>query len=138
MSGVKKLVEKMKKKISSSDSSKGEITKRSQLQEVPPVPAGLAVEAPTKPTPSPTKREIPIPENMLPDEQPQPKKEEKPKAIPEESLPNLQCPHCNKELNEDFEFCPYCGKSVKLACSNCKRELAEDFEFCPYCGDEIK
>ena len=134
MSGVKKLVEKLKKKISSSDSSKGEITRRSQLQEVPPVPEGLAVEAPTKSAPSPTKREIPIPENLLPEEQPKPKKEEKPEEIP--SI--LQCPHCNKKLNEDFEFCPYCGKSVKLACSNCKRELSEDFEFCPYCGDEIK
>ncbi|MCG3227679.1 MAG: zinc ribbon domain-containing protein [Candidatus Heimdallarchaeota archaeon] len=134
MSGVKKLVEKVKKKISSSGSSKDEITRRSQLQDVPPVPQGLAVEAPTNSAPSPTKQEIPIPENMLPEEQPKPKKEKK----PEEILPILQCPHCDKELNEDFEFCPYCGKSIKLACSNCKRELAEDFEFCPYCGDEIE
>jgi len=131
---MKKFVEKVKKKFLSSDSSKGEITKRSQLQEVPPVPPGLAVEAPTKSAPSPTKREIPIPESMLPEEQPKPKKEKKPEKIP--SI--LQCPHCNKELKEEFEFCPYCGKSIKLACSNCKKELAEEFEFCPYCGDEIK
>ena len=124
----------MKKKFSSSDSSKEEITRRSQLQEVPPVPPGLAVQAPNVSAPSPTKREIPIPENMLPEEQPKQKEIE----IPEEIPSILQCPHCNKELKEDFEFCPYCGKSIKLACIKCKRELAEEFEFCPYCGEEIK
>ncbi|NPD88323.1 MAG: zinc ribbon domain-containing protein [Asgard group archaeon] len=134
MSNVKKLVEKVKKKFLPSDSSKEEITKRSQLQEVPPVPPGLTVQAPTKFAPSPSKREIPIPKNMLPDEQP---KQIIPKE-PEEISLELNCPHCNKELKEDFEFCPYCGKSIKLACANCKRELAEEFEFCPYCGDEVK
>ena len=135
---MKKLVEKVKKKFSSSDSSKGEITRRSQLQDVPPVPPGLAVEAPTASAPSPTKGEIPIPENLQPDPQPEPQPEPK-KVIESEKIPSiLQCPHCKKDLSEDFEFCPYCGKSLKMACSNCKKDLSEDFEFCPYCGDEIK
>lgn len=138
---MKKLVEKVKKKLSSSDSSKEKITKRSQLQEVPPAPPGLAVEAPSLSAPSPSKREIPIPENMLPEEELKQKIQEIPEEpeIPKHTeTPKLKCPHCKKGLKEDFDFCPYCGKSINLACSNCKKELEEDFEFCPYCGETVK
>ena len=149
---MKKLVEKVKKKLKSSNSSKNEITKRSQLQEVPPAPPGVTIQAPSQSAPSPKKKEIPIPENMMPEEQikvetvekleepEQPEQLEQSLELPDSKIisHNPVCPHCNKELKEDFDFCPYCGKSVKLTCSNCNKELKEDFDFCPYCGHEIQ
>lgn len=61
-----------------------------------------------------------------------------------------RCPHCNFELrvDEDYEFCPNCGKSIKggmrtlpkeqgrdsWVCSQCGNNLPQDYAFCPKCG----
>jgi RNA polymerase subunit RPABC4/transcription elongation factor Spt4 len=140
---MKKFLGKIRKKITSSDSSKEEITKRSQLQDVPPAPDGLTVQAPSVSAPSPTKKEIPIPDNMLPEAEIKVDKVTEPESSKNLPSPNdtpqeIKCPHCNKMLKDEFDFCPYCGKSVKLVCSKCEKQLEEAFEFCPYCGEEVK
>ena len=46
------------------------------------------------------------------------------------------CSKCQKEFNDDFKFCPFCGnrQDGKKVCSNCKEEMPEDFLFCYKCG----
>ena len=46
------------------------------------------------------------------------------------------CKNCNKEVPEDYMFCPYCGKRVdgNKNCPKCGALIPEDFAFCPKCG----
>ncbi len=46
-----------------------------------------------------------------------------------------KCPKCGKALNDDFEFCPYCGYKIeKRACPKCLTIYEDDFTHCPKCG----
>ena len=45
------------------------------------------------------------------------------------------CTNCGKNLRDDFEFCPYCGYTIKKrACPKCLTIYEEDFTHCPKCG----
>jgi RNA polymerase subunit RPABC4/transcription elongation factor Spt4 len=60
----------------------------------------------------------------------------------------LHCPHCGKEVMGEFDFCPYCGRGLKVMrtpqtefhpvnggkCPKCSSDIEADFLFCPYCG----
>lgn len=53
------------------------------------------------------------------------------------------CKNCNKEISEDFVYCPFCGKRAdgKKICPKCGAEIDEVFSFCPKCGadqNEVK
>lgn len=39
------------------------------------------------------------------------------------------CPCCNIELDEGFEFCPYCGEAIAAA--------ADEEQVCPRCGEPL-
>ena len=56
-----------------------------------------------------------------------------------------KCSNCGNELNEEVQFCPYCGSkqenrenykdSVEVRfCIGCGRRWKEDDQFCPVCG----
>jgi RNA polymerase subunit RPABC4/transcription elongation factor Spt4 len=44
------------------------------------------------------------------------------------------CPSCGREVEEDFDICPYCNSPLKKSCPSCKRGIEPDFVVCPYCG----
>jgi hypothetical protein len=58
------------------------------------------------------------------------------------------CPHCGKEVVGEFDFCPYCGRGLRVMkipqtdfhpksgkkCPKCSSEIDAVFQFCPYCG----
>ena len=48
----------------------------------------------------------------------------------------ISCQECGKEVEESFQFCPFCGKKLikPKICSNCGFKLKENFMFCPDCG----
>jgi len=48
----------------------------------------------------------------------------------------ISCQECGKEVEERFQFCPFCGKKLikPKICSNCGFKLKENFMFCPDCG----
>lgn len=49
----------------------------------------------------------------------------------------LKCPSCNKTYDDDFDFCPYCGKaSDNKKCPTCGFK-SNEFNFCPKCGIEL-
>lgn len=50
----------------------------------------------------------------------------------------VKCSNCNKEFDDDFDFCPYCGiiVSEKNMCLNCGFKSYE-FSFCPKCGRKL-
>lgn len=48
----------------------------------------------------------------------------------------MKCKLCNSDIDNDAQFCPYCGKKVVYGkqCINCGNSIDDDSEFCPYCG----
>jgi RNA polymerase subunit RPABC4/transcription elongation factor Spt4 len=48
--------------------------------------------------------------------------------------PAETCGGCGKALSPGFEFCPYCGKSLKETCPACGKPVQEDWKVCPVCG----
>jgi len=48
----------------------------------------------------------------------------------------MKCIKCNAEIEQEAQFCPYCGTKVVYTrcCTKCGKPLDEDSDFCPYCG----
>ena len=58
------------------------------------------------------------------------------------------CPHCGKEVVGEFDFCPYCGRGLRVMkipqisyhpnqrkeCPKCTAMIDAGFTYCPYCG----
>ena len=48
------------------------------------------------------------------------------------------CSNCNKEFDDEFNFCPFCGSQYeKIECPNCHKLLNKASHFCGYCGHEL-
>ena len=48
------------------------------------------------------------------------------------------CSNCNKEFDDEFNFCPFCGTQYgKIECPNCHKLLNKASPFCGYCGHEL-
>lgn len=53
------------------------------------------------------------------------------------------CNNCNKEYNDNINFCPICGNQIGTPeeqikyCPNCGKELNDSEKFCPNCGKSI-
>ena len=45
-----------------------------------------------------------------------------------------KCSGCNKQWQDDYAFCPTCGKKLSQCCYSCGKELPEEAIYCPYCG----
>jgi Double zinc ribbon len=58
-------------------------------------------------------------------------------APPSPAGPPVTCGSCGKPLGAGFEFCPYCGKSLKRTCPACGKPVQEDWKACPACGAGI-
>ena len=54
------------------------------------------------------------------------------------------CKKCDKEFDDDLNFCSYCGNQLAImeeplkSCPVCGKELDEDMNFCPVCGTVLK
>ena len=51
----------------------------------------------------------------------------------------MKCLNCNKEINDNSNFCEYCGKRVEriiIICSNCGAVLSGG-NFCAQCGSSV-
>ena len=48
----------------------------------------------------------------------------------------MKCAKCNADIEQDAQFCPYCGNAVNHGrqCVKCGEHLDDDSDFCPYCG----
>ena len=48
----------------------------------------------------------------------------------------MKCTKCNADIEQDAQFCPYCGNAVNHGrqCVKCGEHLDDDSDFCPYCG----
>ena len=54
----------------------------------------------------------------------------------------MLCNGCNREIEDDSEFCEYCGKKVekelkKMFCASCGKEVENNSLFCKHCGAAI-
>lgn len=48
------------------------------------------------------------------------------------------CSNCNKEFDDEFNFCPFCGTQYgKIECPNCHKLLNKASPFCGYCGHKL-
>lgn len=57
------------------------------------------------------------------------------------------CPNCNKEINDNSNFCMYCGYNLDsskysnsdiIFCFKCGRKIDANSKFCVYCGTKIE
>lgn len=51
------------------------------------------------------------------------------------------CQNCKKQIDEDSNFCKYCGSKVVIAnkCPHCgATPLPKDAKFCPDCGENVE
>jgi len=53
-------------------------------------------------------------------------------------IEKLKCPHCSKEVVEDFTICPHCGFALKLKCLECGKPVSPEFKICPFCGADLE
>jgi hypothetical protein len=47
------------------------------------------------------------------------------------------CPGCQKPVQDNFAFCPGCGRVLKPQCPKCQTEIREEWKVCPRCGAKI-
>jgi predicted amidophosphoribosyltransferase len=52
----------------------------------------------------------------------------------------MNCPNCQKPLQEDAKFCPNCGTAISknLHCPSCGKKADPGWAFCPGCGASLK
>lgn len=50
----------------------------------------------------------------------------------------INCRICGKPIFDTFEFCPYCGESVKNRCGNCGFEMGDSDRYCSQCGHPVE
>jgi RNA polymerase subunit RPABC4/transcription elongation factor Spt4 len=49
------------------------------------------------------------------------------------------CYSCQKEVDEDFKFCPYCGvKLTEMECPKCGYVNEPNSKFCQECGAKLE
>lgn len=53
-----------------------------------------------------------------------------------------KCPHCNKELPENAQFCGHCGKGQSamteaLICPKCNKSYDSSWKVCLYCSEAL-
>lgn len=48
----------------------------------------------------------------------------------------INCPKCNKKIEKEFKFCPYCKIELKKECLKCHKLLEIDWNKCPYCWEQ--
>ena len=50
----------------------------------------------------------------------------------------INCPDCKKEISNEFNFCPYCGKTITLVCAKCGKQIQnKSAKFCEDCGHQL-
>ena len=49
----------------------------------------------------------------------------------------VPCPGCGAAIQEDFVFCPICGRQVLTACPKCHRAARTDWTRCAFCGANL-
>ncbi|HIQ06172.1 MAG TPA: hypothetical protein EYH31_10895 [Anaerolineae bacterium] len=64
-----------------------------------------------------------------------------PQMIPEEpeGRPALRCTTCDRPLQADWRFCPFCGAPAPGRCPHCYELLPDEegIRFCPHCGGQV-
>ncbi|MBB6214980.1 RNA polymerase subunit RPABC4/transcription elongation factor Spt4 [Anaerosolibacter carboniphilus] len=61
------------------------------------------------------------------------------KLIPVKSSSNttVKCEVCNFAADQEYKFCPSCGKQRIQECAHCKTVLKDAWKCCPNCGTEV-
>ncbi len=44
------------------------------------------------------------------------------------------CPSCQRPIEADFLFCPWCQVRLRRSCPRCERPISLRWKLCPYCG----
>lgn len=47
------------------------------------------------------------------------------------------CPGCERHVQPDWRFCPYCHTRLKKACESCGKMLDLPWNLCPWCGEPV-
>lgn len=49
----------------------------------------------------------------------------------------IPCPQCGVQMEERFQFCPFCGGAIVPRCAGCGKFLTATWKTCPYCGEKV-
>ncbi|NLI13499.1 MAG: zinc-ribbon domain-containing protein [Peptococcaceae bacterium] len=50
----------------------------------------------------------------------------------------MNCPSCQRALQDDFKFCPHCGAPIANNCYSCGKQVDPAWVSCPHCGAGLK
>ncbi len=50
----------------------------------------------------------------------------------------MNCPSCQRALQDDFKFCPHCGVQIANNCYSCGKQVDPAWVSCPHCGVGLK
>ena len=45
-----------------------------------------------------------------------------------------RCPSCDRQVQANYLFCPWCQTRLRQRCQRCERPIEAQWSFCPYCG----
>lgn len=50
-----------------------------------------------------------------------------------------QCQECGFEMNDEYSFCPKCGKRIDVnkRCDKCGNVVDDEAVFCGFCGNSL-
>ena len=53
----------------------------------------------------------------------------------------MECPNCENENDDSFDYCPFCGTQKPTIamnfCPQCIKDISSEFSYCPTCGTEL-
>ncbi|PCI24598.1 hypothetical protein COB57_04235 [Candidatus Peregrinibacteria bacterium] len=49
---------------------------------------------------------------------------------------DFECHACQTVIQEEHEYCFYCGEGLHHDCNHCKKMILLSFDFCTYCGEK--
>ncbi|MGB2762973.1 MAG: zinc ribbon domain-containing protein [Candidatus Aminicenantaceae bacterium] len=47
------------------------------------------------------------------------------------------CPSCEKPVDSNFVFCPYCAARLHAVCPECGKPTEKNWKACPHCGKKL-
>jgi len=53
-------------------------------------------------------------------------------------MPFSRCPRCGRNVELDWQRCPYCDAILRRLCRKCGKPISKEWISCPHCGNKLR